>query len=420
MSAQLLFYIIIGIVVVSFIFEQVLDHLNTKRFNDPIPEELSDVYDSDEYQKSQNYKTDKNKLSLISDWVSFIGILIFLFLDGFAFVDGIAREWASHPITIALIFFGILMLASDIISTPFSYYSTFVIEERYGFNKMTPKTFWLDKLKGWLLGAIIGGAFLSLIIWFYLQFPNTFWIYAWILISVFSLFMNMFYAKLIVPLFNKQTPLEDGSLREKIEAYANKVGFKLDNIYVIDGSKRSTKANAYFSGFGSQKRITLYDTLIEDLDDEEIVAVLAHEVGHYKHKHIFYNLTLSIISTGLTLWLLSLMVGNPLLYEALGVEQQGFHIGLIAFGLLYSPISTLTGFLMNILSRKFEYQADNFAKNTYTGQYLISSLKKLSQKSLSNLTPHPLYVKVHYSHPSLLQRVKNLKLTLSQQYSDKF
>jgi len=408
MSAQLLFYIILGIVTVSFIFEQVLDYLNTKRFNDPVPRELSDVYDTDEYKKSQQYKADKNKLSLISDWVSFTGIIIFLLLDGFAFVDGIARDFVSHPILVALVFFGILMLASDIISTPFSYYATFVIEERYGFNKMTPKTFWLDKLKGWLLGAIIGGILLSLIIWFYQQFPQTFWIYAWILISVFSLFMNMFYAKLIVPLFNKQTPLEDGSLRQKIEDYARKVGFKLDNIYVIDGSKRSTKANAYFSGFGSQKRITLYDTLIQDLDDEEIVAVLAHEVGHYKHKHIIYNLSLSILSTGLTLWLLSLMVGNPLLYEALGVKEPGFHIGLIAFGILYTPISTLTGFLMNVLSRKFEYQADNFAKKTYTGEHLISSLKKLSQKSLSNLTPHPLYVKVHYSHPSLLQRVQNL------------
>ena len=408
MSAQLLFYIILGIVTVSFIFEQVLDYLNTKRFNDPVPKELSDVYDTDEYKNSQQYKADKNKLSLISDWVSFTGIIIFLLLDGFAFVDGITRDFVSHPILVALVFFGILMLASDIISTPFSYYATFVIEERYGFNKMTPKTFWLDKLKGWLLGAIIGGILLSLIIWFYQQFPQTFWIYAWILISVFSLFMNMFYAKLIVPLFNKQTPLEDGSLRQKIEDYARKVGFKLDNIYVIDGSKRSTKANAYFSGFGSQKRITLYDTLIQDLDDEEIVAVLAHEVGHYKHKHIIYNLSLSILSTGLTLWLLSLMVGNPLLYEALGVEEPGFHIGLIAFGILYTPISTLTGFLMNVLSRKFEYQADNFAKKTYTGEHLISSLKKLSQKSLSNLTPHPLYVKVHYSHPSLLQRVQNL------------
>lgn len=408
MTSQLLFYIILGIVIVSFLFDQVLDILNARKFQDPIPKELKDVYDKEEYEKSQKYKTQKHKISQLSSWLSFIGLILVLALDGFALVDSISRDLVSHPILVALVFFGILMLAGDIISTPFSYYSTFVIEERFGFNKMTPKTFWMDKLKGWVLGAIIGGLILSLIIWFYQMFPETFWIYAWILISIFSIIMNMFYTKLIVPLFNKQTPLEDGSLRQKIEAYANNVGFKLDNIYVIDGSKRSTKANAYFSGFGSQKRITLYDTLIEDLEEEEIVAVLAHEVGHYKHKHIIYNLSISILSTGFTLWLLSLLVGNPMLYEALGVEQPGFHIGLIAFGLLYTPISTLTGFLMNILSRRFEYQADNYARDTYHGRYLISSLKKLSQKSLSNLTPHPLYVKVHYSHPSLLQRSRNL------------
>lgn len=408
MTSQLLFYIILGIVIVSFLFDQVLDILNARKFQDPIPKELKDVYDKEEYQKSQKYKTQKHKISQLSSWLSFIGLILVLALDGFALVDSISRDLVSHPILVALVFFGILMLAGDIISTPFSYYSTFVIEERFGFNKMTPKTFWMDKLKGWVLGAIIGGLILSLIIWFYQMFPETFWIYAWTLISIFSIIMNMFYTKLIVPLFNKQTPLEDGSLRQKIEAYANNVGFKLDNIYVIDGSKRSTKANAYFSGFGSQKRITLYDTLIEDLEEEEIVAVLAHEVGHYKHKHIIYNLSISILSTGFTLWLLSLLVGNPMLYEALGVEQPGFHIGLIAFGLLYTPISTLTGFLMNILSRRFEYQADNYASDTYHGRYLISSLKKLSQKSLSNLTPHPLFVKVHYSHPTLLQRSRNL------------
>ena len=408
MSAQLLFYLIIGIVILDFIFDQVLDYLNTKHFRDPIPDELNDVYNAEEYEKSQNYKIEKNKLSQYTSWISFIGLVLVLIFEGFAFVDEIARDLVSHPILVAFVFFGILMLASEIISTPFSYYATFVIEERFGFNKMTPKTFWIDKLKGLILGSIIGGLLLGLIIWFYQIYPDTFWIYAWVLISVFSIVMNMFYAKLIVPLFNKQTPLEDGILRDKIEAYAQKVGFKLDNVYVIDGSKRSTKANAYFSGFGSQKRITLYDTLIKDLSEDEIVAVLAHEVGHYKHKHIFYNLSLSIITTGVTLWLLSLLVGNPLLSQALGVQQPGFHIGLVAFGILYTPISTFTGLLMNVLSRKFEYQADNYAKNTFAGQYLISSLKKLSQKSLSNLTPHSLYVKVHYSHPTLLQRIKNL------------
>jgi STE24 endopeptidase len=408
MTPQLLFYIILGIVVVSFLFDEILDHLNAKKFKDPIPKELSDVYDDVEYKKSQDYKVQKHKLSQITSWISFIGLVLVLCLDGFAYVDNLSRSLVSNPILVALVFFGILMLVSDIISTPFSYYATFVLEERFGFNKMTPKTFWLDKIKGWVLGVVLGGVILSLIILFFQKFPETFWIYTWILISVFSIVMNMFYAKLIVPLFNKQTALKDGSLRQKIEEYSKKVGFKLDNIYVIDGSKRSTKANAYFSGFGSQKRITLYDTLIKDLEEEEIVAVLAHEVGHYKHKHIIYNLSISILSTGFTLWLLSLLIGNPMLYEALGVQEPGFHIGLIAFGLLYSPISTLTGYLMNILSRRFEYQADDYAQETYNGMHLESSLKKLSQKSLSNLTPHPLYVSIHYSHPSLLQRIKNL------------
>ena len=408
LTADTLFYLILCIVIISFIIDQILDYINTKRFNDPIPKELNDVYDNDEYQKSQNYKAEQNKLSQLTSWISFIGLILVLLFDGFAYVDQIAKDLVSHPILVALVFFGIIMIVSDIISTPFSYYATFVVEERYGFNKMTRKTFWVDKIKGLLLGGIVGGLLLSFIIWFYYKYPDTFWIYAWILLTVFSIFMNMFYAKLIVPLFNKQIPLEDGSLRDKIETYAKEVGFKLDNIYVIDGSKRSTKANAYFSGFGSQKRITLYDTLINDLSEEEIVAVLAHEVGHYKHKHIIYNLSLSVITTGITLWLLSLLVGNPLLSQALGVDKPGFHIGLIAFGILYTPISTLTGFLMNALSRKFEYQADNYAKNTFNSKHLISSLKQLSKKSLSNLTPHPLYVKVHYSHPSLLQRVKNL------------
>jgi STE24 endopeptidase len=301
------------------------------------------------------------------------------------------------------------MFASDIITTPFAYYKTFVIEERFGFNKTTIKTFILDKVKGWFMLAIIGGGILALIIWFYEATGNHFWLYAWILVTAFSVFMNMFYSKLIVPLFNKQTPLEEGELRNKIADYAKTVGFKLNKIFVIDGSKRSTKANAYFSGFGSEKRVTLYDTLIKDLDDEEIVAVLAHEVGHYKRKHIIFNLFASILLTGLTLYILSLFISNPLLSNALGVNIPSFHIGLIAFGLLYSPISEITGLIMNVMSRKFEYQADNYAKDTYAGEPLITSLKKLSKNSLSNLTPHPAYVFMHYSHPTLLERIKNLR-----------
>lgn len=259
------------------------------------------------------------------------------------------------------------------------------------------------------MSIIIGGGILSLIIWFYEFAGPNFWIYAWVLVAVFSMFMNMFYAKLIVPLFNKQTPLEDGELKFAIEKYAKKVGFTLNNIFVIDGSKRSTKANAYFSGFGSQKRITLFDTLINDLETEEIVAVLAHEVGHYKKKHIIFNLISSVLLTGLTLYILSLFVNSLLLSDSLSVTTPSFHIGSIAFGILYSPISEITGLFMNFMSRKFEYQADDFAKNTFKGAPLITSLKKLSKNSLSNLTPHPAYVFMHYSHPTLLERVKNLE-----------
>ena len=409
MTPTLVFYIIIAFIVISFAVDQFLDWLNAKHFDDPVPKELADVYDGETYRKSQEYKKVNAKFSTLTSSFMLVVTLLFFFLHGFAFIDQIARSISDNEIIVGLIFFGIIMLGSDILTTPFSYYKTFVIEEHFSFNKSTPKIFIADKLKGWLMTIIIGGGLLALIIWFYQISGSLFWVYAWLVFAVFALVMNMFYAKLIVPLFNKQTPLEDGSLRDKIEKYAATVGFKLNNIFVIDGSKRSTKANAYFSGFGSEKRITLYDTLINDLDEEEIVAVLAHEVGHYKKNHIIINLISSIILTGFTLWLLGMFISNAIFSEALGVDEPSFHIGLIAFGILYSPISGITGFLMSVLSRKFEYQADNFAKNTYAGEPLITSLKKLSRNNLSNLTPHPLYVKLHYSHPTLLQRYHNLK-----------
>ncbi len=410
MTSQTLFYIFIAIILLSFVMDKWLDFLNAKKFDDAIPSELSDVYDTEEYKKSQSYKKENFRFSLFSSFFSLVLMLAFFFLDGFAYVDALARSFTENSISITLLFFGSIFIASDLLSTPFSYYHTFVIEEKYGFNKSTRKLFFLDKIKGWLLGIILGGGILALITWFYESFPFDFWWYTWIFIAVFSVFMNMFYAKLIVPIFNKQTPLEDGSLRNKIEDYGSRVGFKIQNIFVIDGSKRSTKANAYFSGFGKEKRITLFDTLIKDLEEEEIVAVLAHEVGHYKRNHILINLFTSILLTGFTLWLLSLFIANPLLSEALGVPGPSFHIGLIAFFILYSPISSLTGLVMNYLSRKFEYQADDYAKNTFSAVPLISSLKKLSKNNLSNLTPHPAYVFVHYSHPPLIKRYKNLML----------
>lgn len=409
MKAETLFYIIIAILVVNFIFDQVLDSINAKRFGEPIPSQLRDVYDDEEYKKSQAYKRERYKFGVAFSSVMFVATLLFFFLDGFAFADRLARAYSDNEIVMALVFFGMIMLGSSILSTPFEYYSTFVIEEKYGFNKSTKATFFMDKLKGLTVGAVMGGLLLSAIIWFYQSTGQYFWLYAWGAVTVFTIFMNLFYSRLIVPIFNKQTPLEEGSLRTQIENYSAKVGFSLDKIFVIDGSKRSTKANAYFSGFGREKRVTLFDTLINDLDENEVVAVLAHEVGHYKRKHIIFNLVAAILTTGFTFWLLSLFIDAPLLSNALNVSEPSFHVGVVAFGVLYAPISVITGLIMNSISRKFEYQADDYAKNTYEKQPMISALKKLSKNSLSNLTPHPLYVAVHYSHPTLLQRVENLE-----------
>jgi STE24 endopeptidase len=408
MNPTNVFFILISILIISFIIDKIIDALNAKHFKDKVPTELADVYDAIEYKKSQDYKKANKQFSNSTKTFSFALTLVFFFADGFKYVDDFARGFTDNSILVALIFFGTIMLGSDFLTTPFSYYQTFVIEEKFGFNTSTKKIFWLDKLKGWLISILIGGGVLAIIIWFYQQTGKNFWIYAWILVAVFSLFMNLFYAKLIVPLFNKQTPLENGELKTAIEKYASNVGFRLNNIFTIDGSKRSTKANAYFSGFGSQKRITLFDTLINDLETDEIVAVLAHEVGHYKRKHILFNLASSILLTGFTLFILSIFINDSIFSAALGVETPSFHTGLIAFGILYSPISEITGLFMNYISRQFEYQADNFAKETFASKPLITSLKKLSRNSLSNLTPHPAYVFMHYSHPTLLERIKNL------------
>jgi len=408
MEPSTLFNILITILLIKFVIDSVLNHLNAKHFNDTLPNDVSDVYEINEYQKSQSYKKTNHNFSKITSLFSLITTLLFFFFNGFSIVDEIARGFSNNIIIITLIFFGIIIIGSDIISIPFSLYKTFVIEEKFGFNKFTKKLFFLDKIKGLLMTIILGGSILSIITWFYEFTGNYFWIYTWLLITTFSVFLNMFYSKLIVPLFNEQTILEEGDLKNEIVKYVNSVGFKANNIYVLNGSKRSTKANAYFSGFGNQKRITLYDTLINDLENNEIVAVLAHEVGHYKRKHILYNLTSSIILTGFALFVLSLFIKTPLLSLALGVSHPSFHIGLIAFGILYSPVSQILGVFMNYMSRKFEYQADNYAKNTFSASPLISSLKKLSKNSLSNLTPHYLYVFFHFSHPTLLDRIKNL------------
>ncbi len=406
---EIIFWIIIAIITSDFIFENYLDYLNIKYMGKKLPPVLKGIYDKEKYAKQQAYQRENHRFGMLSGSLSFVLILGMFLLYGFAYVDSLVWGITSSSIVAALLFFGIILFASHLIQLPFSIYDTFVIEEKYGFNKTTPKTFALDQVKGLLLGAIIGGGLLSLIIFIYQKTQNMFWIYAWAVVAFFSIFMTMFYSNLIVPLFNKQTPLEEGELRTAIQRFADKANFKLDNIYVINGSKRSSKANAYFTGFGGKKRIVLYDTLIEDMETDEIVAVLAHEIGHYKKKHVVQGLIISLLQTGVVLFIFSMLIDDQNLSRALGVEKPNFHIGLIAFGILYSPVSFVLGIFMNKLSRKNEYQADGFAARNFKPQPLAAALKKLSQKNLSNLTPHPLYVYFNYSHPPLLQRLNHLK-----------
>jgi STE24 endopeptidase len=406
--AQFLFFSILFIVFAEFILDRYLAFLNIINSTKKLPEILSDIYDSDKYLKQQEYFRTNASFGMLTSSFSFVIMFVILAFGGFAWFDQIIQSYTQQVILIPLLFFGILFFANDIITIPFSLYDTFVIEQKFGFNKITPKIYILDKLKGYALGIIIGGGLLSLIIWIYNLTPDYFWLLAWSVVTVFSIFMTMFYSELIVPIFNKQTPLESGELRDEIEKFASKTNFNLDNIFVIDGSKRSTKANAYFSGLGSKKRIVLYDTLLEELSVDEIVAVLAHEIGHYKHKHTLINIALSLPSSLLLFFVFGLILKSDEMAQALGGTVACFHLNALAFSILYSPISLVLDIATNVLSRKFEYQADAYASNHGYGLHLQTGLKKLSATSLSNLMPHPLYVFFNYSHPTLYQRIQRI------------
>lgn len=408
MMVETILGIYLFILIGSFLLDRWLDLKNMRHAVPELPEELMDVYDDEAYRKSQLYKRANTRFSFISGTFSLLLMVAAIVFGIFGLLDRYLDQRVDSYYLVVLLFFGILGFVSDLLSTPFEVYDTFRIEERFGFNKTTPGTFILDKLKGWLLMIIIGGGILVLITWLYQVTGRYFWVLAWGAITLFSLFMNFFYSNLIVPLFNRQIPLEEGDLRDAIEAFADRVGYQLKNIYVIDGSRRSSKANAYFTGLGPKKRIVLYDTLINDLEKEEIVAVLAHEIGHYKKKHTLSGLFIGIVQTGIMLYLFSLFVAMPELSRALGGETASFHIGLIGFTILYSPLSLLLGLAVNSFSRRNEYQADAYAAEHHDAISLISGLKKLNRNSLSNLTPHPLYVFFHYSHPPLLQRIRAL------------
>jgi len=408
MEPGVILIIIISITIVSYVTDQVLDYINLKAQRTDIPKEVEAFYEKEKYLKSLAYHSELTRFSFLTSGVSFLLSFVMLVTGGFGWLDGLLRPYLNGEIILALAFFAVLMLASDLLTLPFQWYGTFVIEEKYGFNKTTIRTFVTDKLKGYLLTAIVGGGLLSALIYLIETIGPNFWIWFSLIAAFFVLFVNMFYTSLILPMFNKLTALPEGELKSAIEHFAKKVNFPLDNIFVIDGSKRSKKANAFFSGIGKRKKIVLYDTLIENHTTDELVAVLAHEVGHFKKKHVICGYILSILQIVFTLFVLSKMIFAENVSVALGGGEHAIHLNLLAFGILFSPISGITGLFMNMYSRKNEFEADAYAKETFDGTALSNALKRLSVDSLSDLYPHPLYVFFHYSHPPLLKRLAAL------------
>lgn len=387
--------------------------LNLKALAPEIPAEFEGVYDGEKYAKSQAYLRETTRVDLVISVIKTTALIAFILLGGFRFLYDTAVNITDTLILQGLVFAGLMMLINTLWSLPFQIHDTFVIEEKYGFNKTTPKTFVTDQLKGLLLGIIIGAPLFALLIYFFDAAGGHAWWISWTAVTLLQLFLLYIAPVVILPLFNKFEPLAEGELRSALENYAQGQGFQLSGLFKIDGSKRSTRANAYFTGFGKNRRIALYDTLIDNHSKEELVAILAHEVGHAKCKHIHKQLLIGILSTGFMFWVLSFFIQQPGLYQAFalpGTLPLPIYAGLIFFSFLYTPISTLLSILSSVLSRKFEFEADAYAVKTTDGAgALISGLKKLSVDNLSNLTPHPWLVFLEYSHPPVLQRIQAMR-----------
>ena len=402
--------IILVILIGSYFLTLIVEFLNLKYLSPSLPDEFKGFYDEERYLKSQEYLRDTTSFGIIHESIITPVTILFLLFGGFNLVDQFARGFELGSISTGLIFAAIILLASQILNLPFLLYSTFVIEEKYGFNKTTIKTFILDILKALILGAIIGGGIFIAILWFFEKAGPWAWLYCWLTLTVIQIFLMYLAPVIIMPLFNKFIPLEDGTLKSAIEDYAASQDFRIKGVFKMDGSKRSTKSNAFFTGFGKFRRIVLFDTLIENHSEEELVAILAHEIGHYKKKHILKFMLISICTTGIMFYILSQFISNPVLFDAFKMQETSIYAGLIFFGFLYAPIDMILSVFINLLSRKHEYQADNFAISTYgKPKSMINALKKLSVDNLSNLTPHPLKVFLEYSHPPVIERINAIR-----------
>jgi STE24 endopeptidase len=402
--------IILAALVLDFVLGIVANLLNLKALKLELPPALAGVYRPEDYRNSQQYTRADTRLHFAVSTFGLLLLLCFWFAGGFNHLDQVVRSWGFVPLVNGLLYIGILVIAYALLMLPFSIYATFVIEERFGFNRTTPCTFFLDRVKGLILAVLLGIPLLAGILSLFEYSGPYAWVYCWIMVTIFSLAIQFVAPTWIMPLFNKFTPMESGELKEAILQYASSVNFPVKNVFVMDGSKRSSKSNAFFIGFGRNKRIVLFDTLIEKHTIPELVAMLAHEIGHYKKKHILQGMAISTLHTALILFLLSVFVGSPGLYQAFYMQQQSIYAGVVFFGLLYTPVELLLSIVMQTVSRKNEYEADRFAAETiHEPQNLVHALKKVSATNLSNLTPHPFYVFLNYSHPPLLQRVQAIQ-----------
>jgi STE24 endopeptidase len=410
MDYSVIKFLLLVIVTISFLFELISGLLNFNSFDKPLPENVKNIYSKDEYSKSQSYKKINFKFELISSIYGFLIIFLVLYYGLLGQLDSYLRNITfENEISLSILFFLSIFLISDIIKIPFQLYKTFIIEENFGFNTMKISTFLIDKIKSYIISSFFVVILITPLLLFIILYPDSFWIYFWLLISAFLIFANMFYTSLIVPLFNKLEVLKDGELKQKMDNFSRKVNFPLSNIFVINGSLRSKKANAFFSGFGKNKKIVLYDTLIKNHTVDELVAVLAHEIGHYKLNHIKTNMAISVITTGFMLFILSNFIFNSQVSYALGGNVSFRHLEIFAFFIIYSPVSSLISILMNIKSRKNEYEADEYAVKNFNKKPMLDALKRLSKDNLTNLTPHPLYEFLNYSHPSISKRLYSIE-----------
>jgi len=398
---------VISFLLIAFIIDAVADYFNIKNMTDELPGEFAGYYDADKYKKSQNYLRDKTAFSFISSFTVLVIEIIFILSGGFNFIDMISRSFGYGEIATGLFFAAFLMILLNIIQIPFAAYNTFVIEAKYGFNKTTVKTFFIDILKTAFLFAVIGLPVFALIVWFFVKFGSFAWIYAAAAVVLFEILITFIAPVFIMPLFNKYIPLEDGELKSELERYALRENFKMKGLYKMDGSKRSTKSNAFFAGFGKFRRIVLFDTLIEKHTTDQLVSVLAHEMGHYKKGHITKFMAMSFANTILMFFILSFFIDNQHMFEAFGMQNISVYAALVFFGFLYTPVSMFLSVIQNVLSRKYEFEADKYSVETYKKpDSMIEALKKLSVDNLTNLTPHKFKVFLEYSHPPVLERIK--------------